>query len=229
MLIAGLLSVMPWRVDAATDVDDVVMGAARSWLADWARQEQLKSPRIDVMVLPQRRPVPSCGQALKVTAVDTTQPSRLHFSASCPDGSAQTYIVRASVRALVWSARQPIAAGVTIEQGDLKLAEQDMALRPDATAEAGRIVGRNSQRPLRAGQAVQVRFLKAGEGVRRAQAVRIVSSQHGFRVAAAGTAMQKAEAGKVVRVRNDASGRTFLARVVGPGEVEPVLGGMRAE
>jgi flagellar basal body P-ring formation protein FlgA len=180
---------------------------------------------VDVVVLPNRRPAPQCGQALKVLPVDTAQVSRLRFSARCPDGVAETYTVRASVRSTALAVTSAMAAGKTIAESDLKRVDADIALTPDAMRRIDDVAGRASQRPLRAGQVVQARFLKAGEGVRRGQAVQIVSRQQQFRISAKGTAMQKGDADALVRVRNDASGKMILARVVGAGVVEPVLDG----
>lgn len=80
------------------------------------------------------------------------------------------------------------------------------------------------------GRWCRARILTAGEGVRRGQAVRIVSQRSGFEVAMAGTAMQKGDSGATVRVRNDATGTSILARVVRPSEVESALvGAARAD
>lgn len=70
---------------------------------------------------------------------------------------------------------------------------------------------------------MQARFLKAGAGVRRGQAVQIVLRRNQFQINSAGTAMQKGDSDALVRVRNDATGKLFLARVVGEGVVEPVM------
>jgi flagellar basal body P-ring formation protein FlgA len=220
---AMALLVMPAQAVMAGDVEDVVSRAAHSWLTDWARQEKWPSAQIDVVVLPNRRPAPQCGQALKVVPTDTSQMSRLRFSARCPDGASETYTVRASVRSKALAVAVAMPAGKAIDKGDLKLVDADIALTPDATRNVDDIAGRASQRPLRAGQVVQARFLKAGEGVRRGQVVQIVSRQHNFQINAAGTAMQKGDSDSLVRVRNDATGKLIMARVVGPGLVEPVI------
>jgi flagella basal body P-ring formation protein FlgA len=86
------------------------------------------------------------------------------------------------------------------------------------------VVGRASQRPLRAGQVLRERFLKAGAGVRRGEVVQIISRQQMFQITAQGTAMQKGDGDALVRVRNDVSGKLIMARVIGPGVVEPVAG-----
>lgn len=222
------LAAVPVHGAMADDVEDLVAHAARAWLSDWARQEKLAGAQIDLTVLPNRRPAPSCGRALKIAAVDTAQPSRLRFAARCPDGAAETYTVRAAVRAKAYAAATAIAAGKAIGEGELRQVEADIALMPDAVRDAAEIAGRASQRPLRAGQVVQARFLKDGEGVRRGQAVRIVARRDRFRIVMAGTAMQKGDSGAVVRVRNDATGKLILARVVGAGEVEPLMEGSGA-
>jgi flagella basal body P-ring formation protein FlgA len=149
--------------------------------------------------------------------------SRLRFSARCPDGAAETYVVRTSVRSKALAAASAIPAGKTIDKSDLKLVDADIALMPDATRHAGDIAGRASQR-LRAGQVIQARFLKAGEGVRRGQVVQIVSRQHQFQISTHGIAMQKGDSDALVRVRNDATGKLIMARVAGPGVAEPVIG-----
>jgi flagella basal body P-ring formation protein FlgA len=225
LLIVSVLAACPVYGAVAGDAEALVARAARAWLADWTRQEKLIDARVDVSVLPNRRPAPQCGQAMKVAVVDTSQPSRLRFTARCPDGAAETYTVRATVHAKVYAALTAIAAGRAIGEGELRRVDADVALTPDAVRDVADAIGWTSQRPLRAGQVVQARFLTAGEGVRRGQAVRIVSRHSGFEVAMAGTAMQKGDSGATVRVRNDATGKSILARVVGPGEVEPALAG----
>lgn len=222
-LIVAVLIAAPIHSAVAGDVDALVAHTARTWLADWAKQERLPDAQIDVAVLPNRRPAPQCGQALKIFPVGTTQISRLRFSARCPDGVAETYTVRASLRTKVLAVKMAILAGKTIDKDDLKLIEHDIALTPDAMRNVDEIVGHASQRPLRAGQVVQARFLKAGAGVRRGQAVQIVLRRNQFQINSAGTAMQKGDSDALVRVRNDATGKLFLARVVGEGVVEPVM------
>ncbi|GAB2567471.1 flagellar basal body P-ring formation protein FlgA [Dyella jejuensis] len=222
--IIAVLAVAPIHGAIAGEAEELVSRAARNWLADWAKQERLPDAQIDVVVLPNRRPAPACGSAMKIFPADTSQLSRLRFAARCPDGRAETYTVRAAVRTKVFAVAAAVPAGKAIGEDDLKQVDYDIALAPDALRDADEVAGRASQRPLRAGQVVQRRFLKAGEGVRRGQAVQIVSRQHRFQIHAAGTAMQKGDGDAMVRVRNDATGKFFMARVVGPGVVEPVAG-----
>jgi len=228
VLVAAALVAAPIHSVAASDVETLVARAAHSWLVDWAKQEKLPDAQVDVTVLPNRRPAPECGQALKIFPLDTTQVSRLRFSARCPDGASETYTARATVRTKVLAVTTAMPAGKTIDKSDLKMVEHDIALTPDATRQIDDIVGRASQRPLRAGQVVQTRFLKASEGVRRGQAVQVVLRQDQFQISSVGTAMQKGDSDALVRVRNDATGKLFLARVVGPGRVEPVISGALA-
>ena len=221
-LLPALLLLLPIHAFADA-VDEVVASAAHTWLADWARQGQWPDPRIEVAVLPLRRPAPSCGQSLQVQPLDVTQPARLRFSARCPDGSAQTYVVRAAVHTQALAMATAWPAGKIIDKSDLRLADVDVAYTPDAMLDPDDVAGRVSQRPLRAGQVVQARFLKAGAGVRRGELVRIVSRQQAFQISAQGTAMEKGDGDTLVRVRNAASGKLIMARVIAPGVVEPVL------
>ncbi|QAU23970.1 flagellar basal body P-ring formation protein FlgA [Dyella sp. M7H15-1] len=224
LIVAALLA-LPVHGALAGEVEDVVSRAAHNWLADRVKQEQWPDARVDVVVLPNRRPAPSCGQALKVLPVDTARMSRLRFSARCPDGTAETYTVRAAVHTKALAVAAAIPAGKTIDKNDLKRVDADIVLLPDATLKVDDIAGRAAQRPLRAGQVVQMRFLKNGEGVRRGQVVQIVSRQPQFQISTMGTVMQKADHDALVRVRNDATGKLIMARVVGTGVVEPVVDG----
>lgn len=219
-LLPALLLLLSAPVFAAT-VDEVVASAARTWLTDWARQGHWPEPVVDVVVLPLRRPAPSCGQSLQVVPMDVSQPARLRFSARCPDGTAQTYTVRAMVHTKALAMTRAWPAGKVIENSDLQLTDVDIALMPDAMLKPDDVAGRSSPRPLRAGQVVQARFLKAGASVRRGELVQIVSRQQAFQISAQGTAMEKGDG--VVRVRSGASGRLIMARVIAPGVVEPVL------
>ena len=54
-LLLALLLALPVHAFAAT-ADEVVASAARSWLGDWARQKNWPDPRIEIVVLPLRRP-----------------------------------------------------------------------------------------------------------------------------------------------------------------------------
>lgn len=219
-LLLPLLLLLPAHACAAA-VDDVVASAARTWLADWARQGNWPEPVIDVVVLPLRRPAPSCGASLQVVPVDVAQPARLRFSARCPDGMAETYTVRAMVHTRALAMTRAWPAGKVIEKSGLQLADVDIALTPDALLKPDDVAGQASSRPLRAGQLVQARFLKAGASVRRGELVQIVSRQQAFQISAQGTAMEKGDG--LVRVRSGASGRVIMARVIAPGVVEPVL------
>ncbi|MBE1160603.1 flagellar basal body P-ring formation chaperone FlgA [Dyella acidiphila] len=222
---AGLLAPMHAM---AGQVQDVVASAARTWLVDWARQANWPDPEIDVVVLPLRRPEPSCGQSLKVMPADTSQLARLRFSARCPDGASETYTVRAAVHSKALAVISAVPAGKPIDKSDVQQVDVNVALTPDAVRDPAEVAGRASQRPLRAGQVVQARFLKAGASVRRGQLVQIVSRQQHFQVSTQGTAMQRGEGNELVRVRVDASGKSILAWVVGPGVVEPMTGDSKA-
>lgn len=221
LMLALLLAPLP---AIAGEVEDVVARAANTWLADWAMQEQWPDAQIEVAVVPHPRPAPRCGQSLKVVPLDTSQLARLRFAARCPDGTSESYVVRASVHSKALAVANATPAGKPIDKSDLQRVDTDLALTPDALLNPDDVVGRASQRPLRAGQVLRERFLKAGAGVRRGEVVQIISRQQMFQITAQGTAMQKGDGDALVRVRNDVSGKLIMARVIGPGVVEPVAG-----
>jgi flagella basal body P-ring formation protein FlgA len=196
--------------------------AARRYLADFARRQQLADPEIAVQVLPPARPLPPCAVPLEIEPADTRFLTRLRFTARCPGSAvASDLIVRADITAKVLVTIGDIPAGKPIPPDSLALEPRSLSAAPDAIARLDEVAGLSSRRALRAGQILQKRFLQPLQLVQRGQSVRIVAHNRGIEVDVPGEALQSGSQDELIRVRNIGSGRIISARVIGPGSVEP--------
>jgi flagella basal body P-ring formation protein FlgA len=117
-------------------------------------------------------------------------------------------------------AAAPLSAGAVIGDGDLRIAEVDLAAAPTAAiGDAAHAVGRTLARAVNAGQPVHAGDLKARQWFAAGDIVTIVAEGEGFRVAGQAQAMTAGVEGQPARLRTD-SGRVLTGMPVGDRQVE---------
>lgn len=197
--------------------------AARAHLTQQAAAAQLREAQFEVSVVPTARPLPPCGVAVTIEAVDVRQAARMRFAAVCGGAGAWKYelIVRAAVSARVAVSAAPLAAGKALAAQDVAMERRDVSAIGDSLAEPDAALGLASRRNLRAGEVLRRGQLVALAVVKRGEAVRIVARRAQVEVSMAGEALDAGAPGALVRVRNTASGAVIQARVVAAGTVEP--------
>jgi flagella basal body P-ring formation protein FlgA len=117
-------------------------------------------------------------------------------------------------------AAAPLSAGAVIGEGDVRIAEVDLAAAPTAAVgDAAQAVGRTLARAVNAGQPVHAGDLKARQWFAAGDIVTIVADGEGFRVAGQAQAMTAGVEGQPARLRTD-SGRVLTGMPVGDRQVE---------
>ncbi|MFT7772931.1 flagellar basal body P-ring formation chaperone FlgA [Roseateles sp.] len=221
-LLWGLLALPVLTLAAGLEAQ--VQDAARRAVLEAADREGWVAP--ELQFAPQAtRPAPACNGGWDVTVQDARSLSRLRLAARCPGSPAvpaQSFVLRASLSAEVLVARQAVAVGQALADGDVELQRRDISQTSDALGRLEDVLGQAPRSSLRPGQILQKRQLAPAQLVRRGERVRIVAHSEGIEVQGAGEALDAGARDAVIRVRNSASGRVISARVLDAGLVEPV-------
>ena len=121
------------------------------------------------------------------------------------------------------TARRDLPAGAKLSPEDVQIEDVTVERRP---AEFTSPVGAVTAGPVRAGTEVRPEMVKAPAEpatVKREQAVVMRMARAGFRLTAAGVALQDGRPGQIIKVMNADTRRVVNARVGEDGAVEPVL------
>lgn len=172
---------------------------------------------------------------LRLAACQNVQPylphglrmwGRTRIGLRCVDGQARWNVslpvtVRVFARALVATAALP--AGAVLAQGELQLAEVDVAAESGQVfTDAAQLEGRSLQRPLAVGEVLRAPDLKQRRWFASGERVQVLGTGEGYTIASEGVAMEPGLEGQDVRVRFE-NGRTVTGRAVGERRVEVVL------
>lgn len=114
----------------------------------------------------------------------------------------------------------PLRPGTPVADGDLRLAEVDLAEKTSpAVLRAADIVGRTVVRGVEPGQSVRQDDVKARRWFAAGDPVRLTLRGEGFQIAAEGTALTPGDEGQCARIRTD-NGRVVCGNPVGDRQVE---------
>lgn len=221
LLLAGLAGVAH---AASDDAAAQVKRTARQLLEAQTVRAGWLDPVFNLAVVAPNRPLPACQQVLRVDAVDTRQPRRMRFAATCPgnDGWRHEFIVRSSISAKVLVAAVALTAGHELTAADLVLAQRDVTNTADALTEPQAVLGMSSRRSIRAGEVLRESWLLPSILVQRGAAVSIVARSGEIEVSVAGEALDAGARDAVIRVRNTSTGKIIRARVLADATVEPL-------
>ena len=223
---AALMALQPVVTYAVEPVaaDARIEQAARAALLEQLRAAGLKDALIQLTVLTgnHQQSISPCSGKLEVETLDTRSSARMRFAAVCTYPAWRVErVVRASVSAMVVTATGAINAQQPIGADDVVVQRHDVSLTPDAVSDPAEVIGKASQRALHGGDVVSRRWLVEPVLVQRGSIVTIVAHQDGLTAQVAGEVMEQGRRNDVVHVRNTASGKIILARVLSQQTVEP--------
>lgn len=120
------------------------------------------------------------------------------------------HIVRAS---------RPIGAETILTEDDLTVAvEQSTMFETSRSPDLADLVGKETSRKIDAHQVIQSSWLRTPPLIRKGQSVRVMVESGLAVLALTAHALSGGKKGDVLLMKNDESGRTFRAEVVGPGK-----------
>ncbi|WP_407296695.1 flagellar basal body P-ring formation chaperone FlgA [Stutzerimonas zhaodongensis] len=187
-----------------------------------AARHEIQINRLD----PRLRLAP-CDRALSTKLESPAQPvGRTTVRVSCEGSSPWSVFVPAQVHMFreVIVARRPLSRGSVVEQDDVTLAERDVSLLTQGYLTAfDQVLGNKITRNVLPDQVLPPTYLSAAEIIRKGDQVVITAKNSTINVRMPGEALSDGALGSQIRVKNQRSGRTIKARVIGPGHVEVAM------
>lgn len=127
--------------------------------------------------------------------------------------------VRISVRSRCVVAREELPAGRPIGRAQVEVKEHDgFPAREPAATSVEEVIGRLPRRAIRAGAMVPINALDAPCAITRGQTVEVEVKSGEAQITLQGRAQADGRTGQTIPILNPSSGRTFRARVEGPGK-----------
>lgn len=185
---------------------------------------QRTGARVEVEVgeLDPRLRLAPCAKVEPYLPAGTRLWGRTRIGLRCTQGPARWNVylpVTVKVYGLALVASAPLSAGAVIAEGDLRIAEVDLAASTSpAIADAQRVVGRTLGHALNAGQSVRDADLKARQWFAAGDSVTVVAAGAGFSVAGQAQALTPGVEGQAARVKTE-SGRVLTGMPVGDRRV----------
>jgi len=187
-------------------------------------RNRAEPPQIRLSNLDPRLRLPKCGAALEAflpggakTAGNTSVGVR------CPGPRQWTVYQNANVRIFdrVLVSSHFLPKGTVLNATDLKLERRELsALLSGYETEPERLTGKQLRRALMAGAVVAPQALKALPLIKQGETVTIVMRQGGMEVRSSGIALEDADLGERLRVRNETSKRVVEGTVTASRRVE---------
>lgn len=182
---------------------------------------------IEVNRLDPRLRLASCDQPLLTKLESPAQPvGRTTVRVSCTGTAPWSVFVPAQVHLFreVIVARRPLARDTIIEQADVALAERDVSLLNQGYLTAfDQVLGNKVSRSALPDQVIPPTYISAAEIIRKGDQVVISAKNSTINVRMPGEALSDGALGTQIRIKNQRSGRTIKARVIGPGQVEVAM------
>lgn len=166
--------------------------------------------------------LPPCTAHEAYAPPGTRMSGRTHIGVRCLGPNVWSVLVPVQIAVTgnyVVTAR-PLAAGQTLQAGDVATLSGDLAALPNGVVtDPAAAVGKTLRNALHAGQPLRDDQLIAPQVVRQGQSVRVISRGTGFAVSSEGKALANAAAGQVVQIRMG-SGQTVSGIAQADGSVE---------
>ncbi len=122
--------------------------------------------------------------------------------------------------ALVVVAATDLSRGSVLSSQDLNLVEMDIVGMRNPCFDINELTGKKLKRALRLGSPIDRTTVEFPPMVARGEVVTIILRHGSMELTARGEARQDGQSGETIRVRNSASQRDILGRVVAPGVIE---------
>ena len=168
-----------------------------------------------------------CEQPLSASLGNATVPiGRVTVRVSCEGSSPWSVFVPAQVRLYreVIVANRSLLRDTVLSATDVSLAERDVsALNQGYLTRLDEALGNKLTRPIQPDQIITPNVLEMAKVIRKGDQVVITARSGTISVRMPGEAMADGVPGKQIPVKNQRSGRTIKARVIGPGEVQVAM------
>lgn len=195
---------------------------AEAFLADYPYDSPYP-PRIELGRLDPRLRLKPCAEDL---VIDFTRPERDRGSSSltlrCNRPVSWKLHLPVTVRLYddVLVTRSPVRRGAVLEKGQLVTRRLEVSAWRNGYYRPGDPVNRlQARRDLPAGTPLTARSVEPRLAVRSGEQVTIRLSSRGLDIKSRGKALQSGPVGKVIRVKNERSGRIIEGEITAPGQV----------
>lgn len=170
------------------------------------------------------RRLPACSGPLQLQSTQSEKLpwGRLAYLVSCAGANPWSVRGRVEVRLTlpIWTARNDLPQQHELTAEDLIARRIDVTRLRDFAVNQEDILGRRTQRRIRAGQPLSASTLLPQLAVRKGEQVMILADKDGVVASIKGEALQDGSVGEAIRVRNLSSGVAIQAWVEGPGVVK---------
>ncbi|WP_428826953.1 flagellar basal body P-ring formation chaperone FlgA [Azonexus sp. IMCC34842] len=166
--------------------------------------------------------LPPCSAHEAYSPPGTRLSGKTHIGVRClgPNIWSALVPVQIAVSGSYVTTTRPLAAGQTLQAGDLTTLSGDISSLPTGVVTDPELaIGKTLRNSLGAGQALRSDQLQAPLVVRQGMSVRLISRGSGFAVSAEGKAVNNAAEGQMVQVRMN-SGQTLSGVAQADGSVE---------
>lgn len=191
-------------------------------LASYKDRQQTVEVRVGS--LDPRLRLASCGSELDVFQPAGARPrGNTSVGVRCPAPRPWTIYLSATVRVFdqVQVASRPLPRGTILSAADLRSERRDLTtLSGGYETSAAGVVGKQLQRPLRAGEVIPSRALSSALVIKRGEQVTILARQGGMEVASSGIALHNAAMGERLQVRNRSSQKLIEGTVIAAHKIE---------
>ena len=117
-------------------------------------------------------------------------------------------------------AARPLRRGEIIESGDVQMARLNLeALAEDVTIAEKDLVGKELKQPISVGETFKARNIKVPPVILSSSKITAIYESGALRAVATAIALEDGIPGQVIRIQNEISKKTLMARVVEPGLV----------
>lgn len=207
---------------------DATRGFLEQEVINYLQRSQIQARHdVEVNKLDPRLRLAACDQPLQAKLESPAQPvGRATVRVSCTGTAPWSVFVPAQVHLYreVVVARRPLSRDSIVEEADVALAERDVSsLNQGYFTTLDQVLGNKVSRSALPDQVLPPTFLTAAEIVRKGDQVVISAKNSTINVRMPGEALSDGAIGAQVRVKNQRSGRTVKARVIGPGQVEVAM------
>ena len=218
---------LPVSTDSATGAfidQTLVRGLLEDFLA--ARTDVLPAARIRIKSLGTVRPftLPAGEVTCEVVPANPAIIGSRSFSLIFRvDGRVRENLAlrtRLEAFAPVAVAAIDLPRGAVVAPGDLRLMERNLGVLREPFLDTESLVGKRVRRALRAGEVLRKGLLDTPPVVRRGDLVSVMLRSGRLLLTAKGRARDNGVTGETIRVRNIASNKELLCRVVAPGMVD---------
>ncbi|AHL75026.1 flagellar basal body P-ring biosynthesis protein FlgA [Stutzerimonas stutzeri] len=229
ILLPVLCGLSQFADSASVTRPEQLIDATREFLerevTDYLQRSQIRARHeIEINRLDPRLRLAACDRSLTVKLESPAQPvGRTTLRVSCEGAAHWSVFVPAQVHLFreVIVARRPLARESIVELADVALAERDVSLLTQGYLTAfDQVLGNKITRSALPDQVLPPTYISAAEIVRKGDQVVISAKNSTINVRMPGEALSDGALGTQIRVKNQRSGRTIKARVIGPGQVE---------